>query len=82
MLPIPLVISYPPSPQQGGPLSLTVTLRGKKYEVKGAATVADVQKSVEQQAGLAQEQQASHAYRVNDARVLAAPRRTAVTVMV
>lgn len=42
---------------QGAPLSLTVTLRGKKYEVTDATSVADVQKSVEDQAGLAKEQQ-------------------------
>ena len=34
-----------------------VTLRGKKYDVKGATSVSDVQKSVEEQAGLAKEQQ-------------------------
>ena len=34
-----------------------VTLRGKKYDVKGATNVEDVQKSVEEQAGLAKEQQ-------------------------
>lgn len=36
---------------------MTVTLRGKKYEVKEATSVADVQKSVEDQAGLPKEQQ-------------------------
>lgn len=38
-------------------MSVTVTLRGKKYDVKGATSVDDVQKSVEEQAGLAKEQQ-------------------------
>lgn len=42
---------------QGAPVSVVVTLRGKKYDVNGATSVADVQKSVEEQAGLAQEQQ-------------------------
>ncbi|CAM9597472.1 unnamed protein product, partial [Laminaria digitata] len=41
----------------GAPVSVVVTLRGKKYDVKGATSVSDVQKSVEEQAGLAQEQQ-------------------------
>lgn len=34
-----------------------MTLRGKKYDVVGATCVEDVQKSVEEQAGLAKEQQ-------------------------
>ncbi|CAM9943082.1 unnamed protein product [Ectocarpus sp. 4 AP-2014] len=40
-----------------GPVSVKVTLRGKKYDVQGATCVEDVQKSVEEQAGLAKEQQ-------------------------
>lgn len=38
-------------------MSVKVTLRGKKYDVQGATSVEDVQKSVEEQAGLAKEQQ-------------------------
>lgn len=38
-------------------MSVKVTLRGKKYDVNGATSVEDVQKSVEEQAGLAKEQQ-------------------------
>lgn len=41
-------------------MSVVVTLRGKKYDVKGATSVADVQKAVEEQAGLAKEQQVLH----------------------
>lgn len=43
--------------QGANPVSVKVTLRGKKYDVKGATSVEDVQKSVEEQAGLAKEQQ-------------------------
>eukprot|EP00903_Cladosiphon_okamuranus_P017110 g15764.t1 len=39
------------------PVSVKVTLRGKKYDVKDVTSVEDVQKSVEEQAGLAKEQQ-------------------------
>lgn len=43
--------------QGANPVSVKVTLRGKKYDVKDATSVEDVQKSVEEQAGLAKEQQ-------------------------
>ena len=39
-------------------MSLSVTLRGKKYDVAGAESVADVQRSIEEQAGLSAAQQA------------------------
>ena len=41
-----------------GGMSLSVTLRGKKYDVAGAESVADVQRSIEEQAGLSAAQQA------------------------
>ena len=39
-------------------MSLSVTLRGKKYDVAGVESVADVQRSIEEQAGLSAAQQA------------------------
>lgn len=39
-------------------ISLSVTLRGKKYDVADAVSVADIQASIEEQAGLAVAQQA------------------------
>lgn len=52
--PFTLLIAFD---QGANPVSVTVTLRGKKYDVKDATSVEDVQKSVEEQAGLAKEQQ-------------------------
>ncbi len=53
----PVTVVFAHHLQGANPVSVKVTLRGKKYDVKGATSVEDVQKSVEEQAGLAKEQQ-------------------------